>query len=355
MNEQNVCSPFKIENTDHTAEQRSGQWLGGSMDGHGRDYDPLVVCAPKRMERDGQREKGVCYYWSRRAELIEKSLVIERSNSNRRTSELGWSVHITDDQKEIVMGDPWKDGVVTRYTPVYDRQTGFKSAKKESWFGYAVTSGHFFGISGGVQYAASEMNPRQKKTNCVKLFQYNYPSGDQEVKTNGELEPDTFQNFGEYFGYTLLAEDFNADGFSDLVVAAPLHSKNQEQENGAVYVYMNRKATSGNIIFEKEIIKLTSPYAGYGRFGTTLAKIGDINKDHCNDLAVAAPYEDNGVVYIFLGGSKGLSTTHSQRIVAPSSPGVSPNKMMFGIGLSRGVDVDGNSYNGKFMVYVKDP
>jgi hypothetical protein len=80
INEQNVCHPFKIENTDHTAEQRSGQWLGGSMDGHGSDYDPLVVCAPKRMTKDGNREHGICYL-SRRSELIEKSKTIERTDS----------------------------------------------------------------------------------------------------------------------------------------------------------------------------------------------------------------------------------------------------------------------------------
>jgi hypothetical protein len=80
INAQNACRPFKIENTNLTAEQRSGQWLGGSMDGHGRDYDPLVVCAPKRMTNNGSREQGVCYL-SRRSELIEKPKTIERTDS----------------------------------------------------------------------------------------------------------------------------------------------------------------------------------------------------------------------------------------------------------------------------------
>jgi FG-GAP repeat len=252
------------------------------------------------------------------------------------------------------MGDPWMDryGVVTRYTQATSQLTSssfFSAVSEESWLGFAVTSGHFQGKNGGVLYATSEINPDYQQTNYVKLFKYRSTAAVHDIILLGVLKSDVAKNFGEYFGYTLLAEDFNNDETSDLVVAAPLHSKNKEQENGAVYVYMNPKTTSGKIIFEKEIIKLTSPYAGSGRFGMALAKIGDINKDRYNDLAVAAPYEDNGVVYIFLGGPRGPSMTHSQRIVAPSGPGVSPNKMMFGIGLSRGVDVDGNFYNGKFM------
>ena len=46
---------------------------------------------------------------------------------------------------------------------------------------------------------------------------------------------------GEYFGYTLLVEDFNNDGFPDLAVSAPLFSKDKEHEHGAVYIYLNNR------------------------------------------------------------------------------------------------------------------
>jgi FG-GAP repeat len=277
------------------------------------------------------------------------------SSSVKKYSELGWSVHITDDQKGVLIGDPWRDrfGSVTLHVPAQKLQSSseISGISEESWFGYAVTSGNFLGPKQGVQYAASEMNLNLMQNSRVKIFKYRNNNADQQIETLFVLKPDWFKNFGEYFGYNLLAEDFNADGFSDLAVAAPLYSKIQDHENGAVYIYLNIKSNGAKFIFNNEPVQLTSPYAGSGRFGLALAKIGDINKDGFNDLAVGAPYEENGVVYIFLSGYRGLSKTHSQRIVAPSGPGSVPGNMMFGFAMSRGVDIDGNHYNGELCSY----
>lgn len=44
---------------------------------------------------------------------------------------------------------------------------------------------------------------------------------------------------GEYFGYTLMVEDLNGDGFPDLLVSAPFYSRTGDHDNGAVYVFIN--------------------------------------------------------------------------------------------------------------------
>jgi hypothetical protein len=80
-----------------------------------------------------------------------------------------------------------------------------------------------------------------------------------------------------------------------------------------------------------------------------LSKIGDLNRDGFNDIAVSAPFEGNGAVYIFLGGPDGLSSKPSQKISAPSElpityEGYEEQTAMFGHGISRGVDIDGNGY-----------
>lgn len=62
------------------------------------------------------------------------------------------------------------------------------------------------------------------------------------------------------------------------------------------------------------------------------------------DLAVGAPFENNGVVYIFLGGLYGLSNTASQRISAPKQQLAVHS--MFGYSLSKGCDIDGNQFPG---------
>lgn len=64
------------------------------------------------------------------------------------------------------------------------------------------------------------------------------------------------------------------------------------------------------------------------------------------DLAVGAPYEDNGAVYVFLGGPNGLATEPSQKLVSPHFEGTQ-TQPMFGHGLSKGSDIDGNHYLGK--------
>lgn len=48
------------------------------------------------------------------------------------------------------------------------------------------------------------------------------------------------------------------------------------------------------------------------RFGWALANLGDINKDRYEDLAVGAPYEGKGVVYIYLGSKQGIIVEPSQ-------------------------------------------
>ena len=48
------------------------------------------------------------------------------------------------------------------------------------------------------------------------------------------------------------------------------------------------------------------------RFGLALCNLGDINKDRYEDVAVGAPYEGRGVVYIYLGSKQGIITEPSQ-------------------------------------------
>lgn len=64
------------------------------------------------------------------------------------------------------------------------------------------------------------------------------------------------------------------------------------------------------------------------------------------DVAVGAPYEDGGrgAVYVYLGNANGLNVKYSQHIRARD---INLNLFGFGISLSKGVDIDGNLYNGK--------
>jgi len=61
------------------------------------------------------------------------------------------------------------------------------------------------------------------------------------------------------------------------------------------------------------------------------------------DLAVGAPYEGRGVVYIFRGSSIGLIKDYSQRIAASNFP-LSSLPLTFGYSIEGGQDMDQNGY-----------
>lgn len=67
------------------------------------------------------------------------------------------------------------------------------------------------------------------------------------------------------------------------------------------------------------------------------------------DVAISAPNEDDGVgaVYIYLGSKNGIQKTYSQRLSPLSFNGPLSTTRGFGLGLSRGNDIDGNGHNGK--------
>lgn len=57
---------------------------------------------------------------------------------------------------------------------------------------------------------------------------------------------------------------------------------------------------------------ISSPSAVGGRFGLAVENIGDIDLDGLSDVAVSAPYEGEGVVYIYRGSESGLVADNYQ-------------------------------------------
>lgn len=358
------------------------------MDGVSSDDSKFVVCSPKLKAnlvayRDHTDEHyllhGACYWSSseQKSTKINKIAPLRARDMQVRKSEdgshniyhnmygqQGFSVHVTENSEEIIMGAPgiynWK-GSVIRYRPRYRRQSGQidKSNNRieyvteiinpsiidlpdglqdDSYLGYAVTSAYFAGgESYRLLYVASA--PQAGKVFIFDFIdkQNNFRT-DKTMKIYRQFES---RQMGEYFGYCLLADDINNDGYPDLMIGAPMYSKNSYFESGAVYIYLN----TGKLSFELQT-QLTTDYLFGGRFGTSMSKLGDINDDGYHDVAIGAPMEGNGAVYIFNGAPQGLSTKPSQKILPAGSqiPQTFPGRM-FGHALSTAVDIDGNGYN----------
>lgn len=52
--------------------------------------------------------------------------------------------------------------------------------------------------------------------------------------------------------------------------------------------------------------------AGETRFGFSMTSLGDLNHDGYMDVAIGAPYEGRGAIYIYLGSDNGLIKDPSQ-------------------------------------------
>ncbi|XP_015742449.2 integrin alpha-7 isoform X1 [Coturnix japonica] len=135
------------------------------------------------------------------------------------------------------------------------------------------------------------------------------------------------------FGYALAVLDLNSDGWMDLVVGAPHFFERQAEIGGAAYVYIN---PAGHWDAATPL-RLTGTHGSM--FGIALGSAGDLNLDGFEDLAVGAPFDGAGKVYIYHGSKLGIVVKPAQ-VLDGEGVGVTT----FGYALSGGVDVDGNLY-----------
>lgn len=308
-----------------------------------------MVCAHRYIIKnfDSQYGQGLCYVLENNLELDDtyepcKGRPVSRIHEDYGLCQAGTSGDFLEDGT-IIMGTPgpytWRgtiylttvvgDYLARDKTTYHGEHREFKSpVDKYSYLGMSTTGANFFDKE-KMSYAAGA--PRSNNSGQVVLFTKAKLSEVLDVKMIIDGE-----QFGSSFGYEMISADVNGDGKPDLIVAAPFYfAKN---EGGAVYIYQNR-----NFSLPREPNqKLTGPLES--RFGSALANLGDINKDNCDDIAIGAPFEGNGVVYIYLGSPNGLSKKPSQKIHASDLK--SGNKVIrtFGSSLSGGTDLDGNSY-----------
>ncbi|XP_070704517.1 integrin alpha-IIb [Pempheris klunzingeri] len=200
--------------------------------------------------------------------------------------------------------------------------------------GYSVASGLLTGDS-TPDYVVGAPNDRNT-AGTVQI--YNGRSG-------GSLRVHhTFQGaqVASYFGHSVAVADVNNDGLDDVLIGAPLFMdrvSEQLQERGQVVLYLQRRHTPFPSQPDQSLIGSSL----YGRFGSALAVLGDLDMDGYQDMAVGAPWSGDsgqGQVFIYLGNSNGLSARPSQVIDSP----LPSSRTAFGFTLRGGADVDGNGY-----------
>uniref|UniRef100_A0A8C4NJA4 Integrin, alpha 8 n=1 Tax=Eptatretus burgeri TaxID=7764 RepID=A0A8C4NJA4_EPTBU len=110
------------------------------------------------------------------------------------------------------------------------------------------------------------------------------------------------------------------------------------QERGQVYLYMQqtpKQLVRSQVLLGSDI---------YGRFGSAIAALGDVDQDGYNDVAIGMPFggDNMGLVFIYNGLETGLKTDPSQTLRGQWANRAPPQG--FGFALRGGTDLDSNGY-----------
>lgn len=110
---------------------------------------------------------------------------------------------------------------------------------------------------------------------------------------------------GDRFGFSLVAGDFNRDGYDDLVVGAPDEDRSGFTDAGVIFIFNGSSTGLGAGTFKDQAFS-GGTLEDDDQFGYALA-VGDFNADSYPDLAVSAPNENGaGEVAILRGSPSGL-------------------------------------------------
>ncbi|XP_058140989.1 integrin alpha-IIb [Dasypus novemcinctus] len=372
--EGDLCTslPFDLEDgtrkigyqTFQTFKARQG--LGASVVSWS---DSIVACAPWQhwnvLEGTDEAEKtpvGGCFvaqlqsgrraeYAPCRANSVSRAYVRRGFSRDMRYCEAGFSSAVTQDG-ELVLGAPGGyffvgllarapiADIVSSYRPgsilwhVPNLRFTFDSSNLEyydGYRGYSVAVGEFDGNPNTTEYVFGA--PTWRWTlGAVEILDSNYR----------ELYRLLGEQMASYFGHSVAVTDVNGDGRHDLLVGAPLYMASRADhklaEVGRVYLFLQ---PHGPHMQAAPSLLLTGTQL-YGRFGSAIAPLGDLDLDGYNDVAVAAPYggpSGRGQVLVFRGQSEGLSSHPSQVLDSPFPPGSG-----FGFSLRGGTDIDDNGY-----------
>ncbi|KAF9412701.1 hypothetical protein HW555_008845 [Spodoptera exigua] len=328
--------PVKIDRISLNPAYAHDFWLGATVKS-GPDF--VIMCAPRYTEIYASKsdEKGFNMHVTfGRCFSHQDGAIIEKKNINEaernkdseslmetRMDSFGWSIDVASDDSVLVGGPGMFHGRVMVYTP-RSLPTFIKYNKMnmpEFDFGYSVASGMF--LSTKLTYAIG--SPYGTSGFGEVLFFQNLKFTRNLVKG---VDTDVI---GSMFGAVLCAAKISGNQ-TDLLVGAPTYATFDTYNLGAKSPTFKRRIVGSS--------------AG-GQFGSAIVNVGDLNGDRKDEIAISAPFENDGrgVVYLYSGhdlvSDKTEMTLNWMQKIEPEAD----YAKSFGMSLTPLLDYDKNGCN----------
>ncbi|ELK35934.1 Integrin alpha-8 [Myotis davidii] len=367
---------IRVNGTKEPIEFKSNQWFGAAVRAH---RGKVVACAPlyhwRTLKSTPEKDPvGTCYVAIQNFSAYAEYSPCRNSNADPEGQgycQAGFSLDFYKNG-DLIVGGPgsfyWQGQVITASIAdiidnysfkdilrklAREKQTQVASTSNDdSYLGYSVAAGEFTGdaqqeLVAGVPRGAQNFGYVSIINSTDMTFIQNF----------------TGEQMASYFGYTVAVSDINNDGMDDILIGAPLFMEREFESNprevGQVYLYMQVSA----LTFEDPQVLAGTEV--FGRFGSAVAHLGDLNQDGYHDVAIGAPFagqDQRGKVFIYNGNKHGLNTKASQILQGVWASQAIPSG--FGYTLRGDSDIDKNDYpdlivgafgTGKVAVYRARP
>ncbi|MBS1509678.1 MAG: FG-GAP repeat protein [Bacteroidetes bacterium] len=326
-----------------------GYSVAGAGDVNGDGYSDVVVGA--YLYTNGQTNEGAAFVYHGSAAGIS-STYTTMVESNQANADEGISVSTAGD----VNGDGYSDIIVGAY--LYDNgQTdegvayiyqgsaaGISSAyltllevnQATASFGYSVACAGDVNGDGYSDVIVGAPLFDDPQTDEGAAFLFYGSSTGVSTTIKAQLESN---QAGANLGWSVAsAGDVNGDGYSDVVTGAPSYANGQAFE-GAAYVYHG--ASDG---VSTTAVVMSPVSQNLAAIGNCVASAGDVNSDGYSDVLISAPYYDGGFadegrVFVYYGSATGLPGSPSLFLNDANQAGA-----LFGYSCASAGDVNGDGY-----------
>uniref|UniRef100_A0A8C1DF93 Integrin subunit alpha 8 n=1 Tax=Cyprinus carpio carpio TaxID=630221 RepID=A0A8C1DF93_CYPCA len=325
---------IKVNGTREPLEFKSHQWFGASVRTH---KDKVVACAPlyhwRTVKVSSEMDPvGTCYVAVQNFSAYAEYSPCRTNNPDPEGQgfcQAGFSVDFT----KVTNLPPQACQVITAGVAEILNGYSLKTILRK-------VQGEKQTVAASDAYDDSYLGKRRV---CVFAFERHKPFNCIFSISHFYSIYNFFWQMASYFGYTVAVTDLNGDGLDDVLVGAPLYMdrefESKPREVGRVYLYLQE-----DVLLFSPPMTLTGKHL-FGRYGSAIAPLGDINQDGYLDVAIGAPFagEDRGGrVFIYNGQKSGLMLQACQVLKGDwASSGVPAG---FGFTLRGDSDLDNNQY-----------